>query len=37
MQKLLSQVRKCVRDYQMLSPGDRVAVGVSEAISLAER
>ena len=29
MQKLLSQVRKCVRDYQMLSPGDRVAVGVS--------
>ena len=29
MQKLLSQVRKCVRDYQMLSPGDQVAVGVS--------
>ena len=29
MQKLLSQVRKCIRDYQMLSPGDRVAVGVS--------
>ena len=29
MQKLLSQLRKCVRDYQMLSPGDRVAVGVS--------
>ncbi len=29
MRKLLSQVRKCVKDYQMLSPGDRVAVGVS--------
>ncbi len=29
MQKLLSQVRKCVRDYNMLEPGDRVAIGVS--------
>ena len=29
MQKLLSQVRKCVRDYQMLQPGDRVVAGVS--------
>ena len=29
MQKLMSQVRKCVRDYKMLEPGDRVAAGVS--------
>ena len=29
MQKLMSQVRKCVRDYDMLQPGDRVAIGVS--------
>ena len=29
MQKLMSQVRKCVRDYAMLQPGDRVAIGVS--------
>lgn len=29
MQKLLSQVRRCIRDYQMISPGDRIAVGVS--------
>lgn len=29
MRKLLSQMRKCIRDYQMLAPGDRVAVGVS--------
>lgn len=29
MQKLMSQVRKCVRDYNMLEPGDRVVAGVS--------
>ena len=29
MQKLTSQVRKCVRDYNMLEPGDRVVAGVS--------
>lgn len=29
MQKLLSQVRKCVKDYRMLEPGDRVVAGVS--------
>lgn len=29
MQKLMSQVRKCVRDYKMLEPGDRVVAGVS--------
>ncbi len=29
MRKLLSLTRKCVKDYQMLQPGDRVAVGVS--------
>ena len=29
MQKLMSQVRKCVRDYRMLEPGDRVVAGVS--------
>ena len=29
MQKLLSPMRKCIRDYQMLSPGDRVVAGVS--------
>ena len=29
MQKLMSSVRKCVRDYDMLQPGDRVVAGVS--------
>ena len=29
MQKLLSYVRRCVEDYDMISPGDRIAVGVS--------
>lgn len=29
MQKLLSLFRRCIRDYQMISPGDRIAVGVS--------
>ncbi len=29
MQKLLSQMRKCVRDYRMLAPGDHVVAGVS--------
>ncbi|MBR6739661.1 MAG: tRNA 2-thiocytidine biosynthesis protein TtcA [Clostridia bacterium] len=29
MQKMLSRVRKCVQDYEMISEGDRIAVGVS--------
>ena len=29
MQKLMGLVRRCVEDYQMIAPGDRVAVGVS--------
>ena len=29
MQKLIGLVRRCVEDYQMIEPGDRIAVGVS--------
>ena len=29
MNKILSLVRRCVEDYDMIQPGDRVAVGVS--------
>ena len=29
MQKLLGLVRRCVDDYQMIQPGDKIAVGVS--------
>ena len=29
MQKILSLLRRCVEDYDMISPGERVAVGVS--------
>ena len=29
MNKILSLVRRCVEDYEMISPGDRIAVGVS--------
>ena len=29
MRKLLSEMRKCIKDYQMLEAGDRVVVGVS--------
>ncbi|MBO5892344.1 MAG: adenine nucleotide alpha hydrolase family protein [Oscillospiraceae bacterium] len=29
MQKLMGLVRRCVEDYQMIAPGERVAVGVS--------
>lgn len=29
MQKILSLVRRCVADYHMIAPGERVAVGVS--------
>ncbi len=29
MQKILSLVRRCVEDYDMIQPGDRIAVGVS--------
>ena len=29
MNKILSLVRRCVEDYEMIQPGDRIAVGVS--------
>ena len=29
MQKLIGLVRRCVQDYHMISPGDRIGVGVS--------
>ena len=29
MQKLIGLVRRCAEDYNMISPGDRIAVGVS--------
>lgn len=29
MKKILSLTRRCVEDYEMIAPGDRVAVGVS--------
>ena len=29
MQKLLGLMRRCIDDYDMISPGDRIAVGVS--------
>ena len=29
MQKLIGLVRRCVEDYDMIKPGDRIAVGVS--------
>ena len=29
MNKILSLVRRCVEDYDMIQAGDRVAVGVS--------
>ena len=29
MRKIVSQVRRCVEDYDMIQPGDRLAVGVS--------
>ena len=29
MQKLVGLVRRCVEDYKMIQPGDRIAVGVS--------
>ena len=29
MQKLMGLVRRCVEDYRMIQPGDRIAVGVS--------
>ncbi|MCD7928440.1 MAG: tRNA 2-thiocytidine(32) synthetase TtcA, partial [Oscillospiraceae bacterium] len=29
MKEILSHVRRCVEDYDMIRPGDRVAVGVS--------
>jgi tRNA(Ile)-lysidine synthase TilS/MesJ len=29
MQKMIGLVRRCVEDYHMIEPGDRIAVGVS--------
>ena len=29
MNKILSLVRRCVEDYEMIQPGDKIAVGVS--------
>ena len=29
MQKLLGRMRRCIDDYNMISPGDKIAVGVS--------
>ena len=29
MQKLLGLVRRCVDDYHMIAPGDKIGVGVS--------
>ncbi len=29
MQQLVGMVRRCINDYHMISPGDRIAVGVS--------
>ena len=29
MQHILSLVRRCVEDYSMIQPGDKIAVGVS--------
>ena len=29
MNKILSYVRRCVEDYDMIQAGDRIAVGVS--------
>ena len=29
MQLILSHLRRCIEDYDMIQPGDRIAVGVS--------
>lgn len=29
MQKMMGMMRRCIEDYQMIAPGDRIAVGVS--------
>ena len=29
MQQILSRLRRCIEDYEMIRPGDRIAVGVS--------
>ena len=29
MNRILSLVRRCVEDYEMIAPNDRIAVGVS--------
>ena len=29
MEKILSLTRRCVEDYDMIQPGDRIGVGVS--------
>ena len=28
MQKMMGLMRKCIDDYHMISPGDKIAVGV---------
>lgn len=40
LQRLLSLVRKAVDDYQMISAGDRIAIGISggkDSLALALR
>lgn len=29
MQKLVGLLRRCVEDYDMIQPGDRIAIGIS--------
>ena len=29
MQRMMGLVRRCIEDYRMIEPGDRIAVGVS--------
>ena len=37
MQHILGLVRRCVEDYHMIEPGDRIAVGVSGLVTLVEQ
>ena len=32
MQKMMGLMRKCIDDYHFISPGDKIAVGVSGAV-----
>ena len=36
MQKMMGLMRKCIDDYHMISPGDKIAVGVAFCQRLAE-